>query len=792
MTQRICGYDLNGWSDRAARNWLLDADGEEKGEAATGEAVKGAVVVRTGEGKSAAWVGGAQASLAPHGRGGGWGQETGDRSRRRSVRDVLADDHSPLEQLVAALSGLASGARYVAVVVDDHPGSTETFQDRLRQALHKGRLGRGILVWRPVLTVLGSISGAGDRALRAGLQVGVINHVADGFTVQQLRLREGSPDPSRLAPERRTTARLVQSALGYGGLFANARRAYAAARDDLWGEWTEVSRMVFEHALGETPRPEIQRDDRGNYTRVDPLPALATPDADLPADLAQSLAGCDVILFETLTAGALKADLVERIAQATGRAPTAVHEASVAEGALEAARRYAAGEAVYYDFLPQISTIVWGKDGPGGHDLIEADAALPAGKVYRSPRPVRFEIGRGANKCDVYLRKEGDPAPRKATIALDERLKEALDVELHLEQMPLAGRARLFIDAPRLGRRFEIDWDKAQPDARTWEEIIADLQTPPPTIPDRMVLPCGINCWERRNGLGEALATNDGRSEVNWKQLADAMARSVKGVYCISSDGVLPSKVSPIMEEQLERLSNRAMQLLRERIRGAVVGDNEALRFLTWQFRRAPVELERMLLEAWASEDAPLLQHPFIRRHTSWTLVYQGFGRICRTPEGEEEGLRRLLAKPVRDWRSDRETAATAFLLARSDTAPLRLSRRDVELLAQRVLIEFEAFRGGIYANFRYAPMLLGGLLRWRLKEPRSLVAGQDDLATQMERAVNAALRHLGRAPSHDRSRWTQAKSRYESLLQSLKLELQGAGETPDILRRSFSAGEDD
>ena len=67
--------------------------------------------------------------------------------RRRSVRRMLADHETPPAALAAALSGHARGAKYCAIALDDHPGTSEELQERLLAAVATARLGRGLLVW---------------------------------------------------------------------------------------------------------------------------------------------------------------------------------------------------------------------------------------------------------------------------------------------------------------------------------------------------------------------------------------------------------------------------------------------------------------------------------------------------------------------------------------------------------------------------------------------------------------------------------------------------------------------
>ena len=69
--------------------------------------------------------------------------------------------------------------------------------------------------------------------------------------------------------------------------------------------------------------------------------------------------------------------------------------------------------------------------------------------------------------------------------------------------------------------------------------------------------------------------------------------------------------------------------------------------------------------------------------------------------------------------------------------APKLLTREDVEKLGNRVDQEFLAgcnnLSGGVMRwTLDYAPFLLAGLLRWRLKEPKALIVGIDPLADKL------------------------------------------------------------
>ena len=112
INRKLCGYDVNGWRDGVARNWIARPGDEE--ELGVVRIVEGAVlpeVVLAGEGKTERWIGGVQADLAPHGRGGGWGKY-GAPERRKTVRSLINDETVPPSILAAAFTGLAQGANH--------------------------------------------------------------------------------------------------------------------------------------------------------------------------------------------------------------------------------------------------------------------------------------------------------------------------------------------------------------------------------------------------------------------------------------------------------------------------------------------------------------------------------------------------------------------------------------------------------------------------------------------------------------------------------------------------------
>lgn len=782
--RKLCGYDVNGWRDGVARNWVARPGDEEETDVL--RIVEGAVlpeVVRAGEGKAERWIGGAQADLAPHGRGGGWGL-VGAADRRRTVRSLIGDPTATAEMLAAAFTGLAQGASHSVIAIEDTDNTTEQMQERLFAALDRARSGKALLVWRSVLSVLHALkAGILSNTSLDGARVGVIGHVGAGFSVQVLRIRsEQRNGEPHLAPERRQVGTLISSELGYEGLVRTAASQIAALAPDTRSEHFQFARAIGRLAFGLPASPEPLRRANGDWDILDPpeVLALTSSDKTIPTEI---LKDCDIVLFETLTEGQVRSSVTRYLQNALGLPIKVLPATAVAKGALLAAMRYAAGETVYFDFLPRIATIVDGKDGAESFDLIGERETLPAGSLYRSPKPARFALMAGQDRFQVYLRKETQRETRRALVEVGTPAGKMAEVNLWVEQMPAAGRARILMQAPSLARQFTVDWDTAEVQDATWEDILADLADRAPTKPDRLILPCGIHAWHDNPGgagLLSLLDENAGKTRPDLGVIASKLAQRPFGQYCISSDGELPDGVPRAALDQLDDLTERALVLLRKMSRREIQADTAPLRFLTWQFRRCPQEVASLLLAAWEARAAER-NHPFATSAAAWVLIRQGLGRVIADEGQERTAIDLLMRIPTSAWRWREESAAAAFLLSRSDACPKLLERKTVEQLGQRAIREFDESLGSEFTKFQYAPFLLVGLLRWRLKSPRALVQGRDDLADEMAAAVERVKQDM-----EDRGwrseRLAKVTGRWLPILSKTLDEIRGEGGHPDLL----------
>ena len=782
--KRLCGFDINGWRDFAIRNWHLRPregvrfDGYDLIEGGIDTA---SVKVGSAVDGSESWIGGAQAKFAPHGRGDGWGA-IGALERRMSIRSALEDCETTdiaLDAITATNVALGRKCDVGVHSVDDTAATSEIFQERLLRAMSASKVRHRLLVWRSVLAVLNAIQcnlvGEDDK-------VAVFNHCSFGFTLQVLRIRrESGTGQPVLAPERRSHGVPLCSKLGYSDLFASAKQVCRSLLTKTEFSAASEFKATGRLALGIQTSREIVRRDNVNWTVVNPPPYLTDfPVIDIEPPEVDSALECDVLLLETLAEGPVRAHVKEQLSKLVEQEVTTLKVTAVADAALEAARRLERRDPVYFDFLPRISTITDSIDGPQNYDLIDRNETLPAGKTYRSPNPAKLQIQPGQRKIEMYLRKEEAELPRLAEVCLSSPVENPTPIELSVEQAPASGRAKLFLRSKVFSGAKIVNWENADEHNRCWDDIIESLKTPPPTIPDRLVLPCGLEGWSGKGDLTIALHDCVHADRVDWKRLAMCMHRRVDGNFCVSSDGELPPDVPEASARNLEILTGRAVKHVGDRIEGRITDDNESLKFLTWQFRRCPEQIGFELLKALkpTGKGASLFHHS-----SHAVLAYQGLGRVVKSRDLQLEALSMLLDVPTKKWKWRQHTACASFILTRSDEAIKLLNRNDVEKLADVVIHEFRSNFRTEYTRFLYAPLLLVGLLRWRIVEPTALVAGtgKDRVADHMLKAVSHVLSDI-----ELKAQRLPKLKRFARILKQTQEELKGRGSNPTLLREIF------
>jgi len=285
----------------------------------------------------------------------------------------------------------------------------------------------------------------------------------------------------------------------------------------------------------------------------------------------------------------------------------------------------------------------------------------------------------------------------------------------------------------------------------------------------------------RSNDLYEILHKNVGRKKPDWESLANKLSDRTLKQYCISSDGAVPEKIPQSTVEQLDYLTECAIVELQKRLDGEIkVDNNNSLKFLTWQFRRCPQKVTRWLLD-YAQNKNSGITHPFAINSSSDILVFQGLGRVTNSVEAEKEIIELILEKPIEDWKWRIETACLSFLLSRSETAPKILTRGMVEKISKRVVLEFRNALGSEYTTFNYAPLLLVGLLRWRIIAPNALVFGKDKIAMNLKQCIDDTIKDLS-SRQKSNSKIKKAHKQYLPILEDILLELNRDGSNPELL----------
>ena len=744
MQKKLCGIDLNGVQDYAARNWVKAPSGEDEFIEHVNLGSTRSSIIDLNIPKGLSFIGGVQAELAPHGRGDGYGSAIGDPKYRTYLSDIIKDESPDAEKLQAAILGITPPADYAICGIPDSAHTTEAYREALLFALRRAKFKNPLLVWRSVLVCLAAVER--DITTRP-CSVGIISHSNSGLDIQTLELKfYRYQNQDILVPERKSLGYGLTANLGYDRLFDEALKNLKSISADPFLDVTQ-SKNIAELGLGRNARSELLRSRTGLWKEVTPPASLKLASLGLEEHtetIRSYLQTCDIILFETFTEGRLQSKIQSSIESVLGRDVELLYDDAIAKAALFAADRYANDIPIYFDFLPQISTIVQKGREPTNHDLINQSEKMLAGAVYRSKDPAIFGTQAGQTEIEVYLKKEEVERPRKATISLPYAATSVHSVSVYVEQTPAQGKASIQINSVDLNLSQLIDFQAAEVLDETWEEILEKIQIGAVPIPERIVISADIEKWldgDVGEGLTSLINREVDKEYPNWELLSKRM-----DFYAISSDGDLPKDIDLRTKENLNKLSHRALEQFQLRLKGDPQGDNLPLRFLTWQFKRCPQEVCASLINFWQHHGESNFIHPITRHDRSWVLVFQGVGRAVFDEKLEQSALSKLLSIPVKDWAWERHTACASFLVSRSKTAHKHLNAEMVQDLLERVKIEFSNNLKTNYREFRYAPFLLAGLLRYREENPQFLVLGSDPRADAFIKIIDQTLDDINKS----------------------------------------------
>lgn len=788
--RRISGVDINGWRDTAARDWDSEEPEVRLHVAKIIDGGIGTVAVKLNSGD---WIAGPQASIAPHGRGQGWG-ELGDPARRVALAPLLDDpraEHTAEGKQIyrAAVSALARSAEDIILSVPDIPDFDEAAQFRRLSIFHRDT--RKIrLLWRPVAAFLHALESREIPPDAESALFCFLIHSSEGLEVQTLRLRRDSEHPNHLAPERDDYGKQFLREVGLKSLLnradVNVLKANPVLNEGSCEKSTLGQQLLFGSGSATT---EILRLNNGNWIEAFP-PSLTEDDVFSRTDF-QS--GIDFGTSDPITATFLLTPLAEPFASALATRlqvffPKLVRLDwdGVARGTLIAGRLIERGLPHYFDRLTPISLAVMKRDEPQFDDLIGSKATLPANKEYVSPPYRDLKWLAGKKDIEFYVLK-GDNEVRFWKVTLSDAPKTDVEVELRVRQTPGQSWAKLSLTSPEwepLQRApIMLDWTTLAPLDASPEDILEKLRTPPPTIPIRIVEAPSIDFWvgaDRIKGLNPLLAEMHRTGKYDLVALARMLSRSQRDpatqqlVRPVGTDGELPEELSQQVLDHLTSALDQSSTQIAAASRRPLL-DNAPIRCLTWTFTRCPQDIQDMIVEAL---DADLVgrRHPLLAPRAARKVLILGAGRAVTSVQRIRRALRSLVARPA----SADTMNALAMILSRRAEAPHALTGPLVDGIVGLASTELVGLteKLSFLARFKYALSAIAGLFRYRDVEPFALLAARDPAARRLrdslERTLGTMARHRNRVSRIDEKL---------SLISSIRDLLDGGGD-PAILVR--------
>ena len=799
MRQKLAGLDINGWHDWIVRNWTPYADQQGLDQPEVTDGGVDSNVIWMGDNGGTFPVGGPQAGIAPHGRGGSWGQ-IGDEGRRVSVRKLLRALVSEneiaerdIQSLEAAIKAIAADSETLIVAVPDIPSFDDTAQARLLDVLRKARLRRPLLVWRPVLLALRAIDLG--HLTEPGQKAGVISLGATGLEYQVLTIRSTvHAEKTILAPERRSFGQLLGGGAGLATIKEQFIEAVCSEND---AEYQDIirqqSRLPVKLMTGAADSDEILRRSNGTWVQIMAPRSTPKPNIEMPSFQDLMLSDIDVILVEDSFSAEISQALLQHL-ENCGRPVVKLEKHDTAFGAWYAANRYAAGAPVYFDFLPQIKIVALRGGEAEFIPLVPEGDTVKANDVYRTENPPQYEWPKGQTEIEFYIEKEGSEKIRKWLTTRDHGPVENMKVEVVLEQQPAQGRATIEVrskDWPDLrSQPILLDWNNLTIDDRSAGEILKSLEKPKPAIPERTVLPTDSVAWidpfDNRD-LPAALDQFDAENAESVKLLRDLLGKKAKQdrfspayYYAVDSDGELPEKLKNLSsnEAKLNSALSGAAEALDARIRsGRAISNNNLHLMATWTFTRCPIAIQEHIVDALESRSRT---HPLWKPRGALQSLYQGIGRSAKRNDIMKRTIGHVLSITMYDIRQH-HLACIAFLLSRRVNVFEILTNEDMEKIVEigthYITVGHVTTSGKYKQIYSYALLLIGGLLRYRNREPYAFLPENDP---KVQIALTEAVADLSK---YTRSNNDPRLEKKLIVTKQLLEMLEGGEGSPNLLR---------
>ncbi|WP_299809814.1 hypothetical protein [uncultured Roseibium sp.] len=788
------GVDINGWHDLACRDWSFeDPDTPLQDPQLIDGGLQG-VLVQLDSGR---WIGGPQASLAPHGRSGAWG-EVGLPERRKSVRsllDALKDEAETQSHFLfwAPVEALTAGAQNYFLTIPDSVSYDESVRERLLGALRGQKRPKAALLWRSVACFLGAMETGQIPSDRDGFRVRILTHVSDGLEEQILTLRRVQGQSGHYAPERQGYGQTFGPELGLKALFESAEKDVLLSDQTLLEGRCDPTSMAFQLLSGRMKPGDVEILRRANGTwveisapKIEPFNSLS-----LPAGLeGHSVEPADMTLLSTPLGASFADTLADVVETYWGRLEMLSWDAA-ARGALKAGLLVESGLPHFLDRLDPVRLCLLKTEGAEFVDLIPERETVPANHTYKS-KPITGPVwGSGKTTIEFYIQK-GDTKVRHWTATTETPPSDDTSVEIHLSQKPAQGWAKIQIVSSTwedLRRKpIDIDWLSLPEDQRSPEEIIEELDKDfyRPQIPNRILEPSHIDLWTNdafRSGILDAVSQFEQRGPEALESLSKAIRRRLNPplystVYLpIGTDGELPELLSAddtLRFKNVVQAIEHEVICVAQKSRNRLKNNNHLL-CLGWATGQCSDRVQDAFLNAIRAEIEGE-DHPLLSAHASARTIVRGAARIMTSTE-KLHSLFSLLVK--RNQNADTR-GALCDALSRRKFAPQSLSRQLAGKIAQDTaenidrLIEKKSFE----VDLKYTLLILTGLLRYREVEPWFLTPDNPghgrEIQKKLEKLRISVFRH--------RKRIGQGDLKVE-IIDSLLEYIEGTGGDPNLLR---------
>ena len=833
----LIGVDLNGAHDWLAR--FKDAGGQDSEEEILDLGVRGAMIrLRLRQPDRRQWVADKQAETAPHGRGLGWG-EIGKSENRLSFLEVLDGlrsgdaDERVREALAVSLRSLVGDADRAVFAVPDIPACGEEFQDRLIDLLASATGRRPFLLWRPVAALLGYIRQHPDN-LQPGDEVAVLSLMADGLHLSSLSLYP-ERDDGRLVPWRGKSGESADTAFRGIQLVEEAQRWLAGKSSMKLEEIEAATLSPWRYATaGERETRELVRlaSNRG-WLKLPQLTGRLTASchSGFPAPFRKLLGKARTLLIEGPFAGnpEWRREIETALGESTGLpgAVDVLDSGTVALGCLEAAEREHDGRDIYRDFLPQLEINAVENDIPQFVNLIEPGARCRGGNTFRGYAPGNFVIQKGATRPEFWLFKEaleGGPQGRQADVTFSVPVDRQCSLTVSVEQTPGQGSAVVRIASPHLQEMGQppivLNWNDMKPVGESKDEILEALRNRSPGgahYPNTHVKRGHAALWAAGRRKASLVRELDiycdlpliQRGGVNgnaWDQLKRLRSRFSRPVrigfvprklkktrnargnfHALNADGTLPppadgfdvpAEAGGVFDRALSKCA-RDLIALQERhgddmdlkILGDMIG------FASWCFWKCPEAITEFLLKTY--EDAQF-------RGISHILIRQGVARVIHKREHLERyffALENQLSDRKRILSDDYAGLARVLGTVEEAASVLApgLAGRISDMTVEEMESENRKGNNDAYKRgFKYAMLMLAGLLRHRERQPTFLNPGKsitDRMLAQLSRAEERSGKLIELIPE-DANRLKEVKK----IIAEIKKHMQLEGGDPNII----------